>query len=545
MTNPNHLHSENRLRRRARQYFESNMYPAAQEALESLAQRLPEDPYVKMDLSRVLMHQGKFRQATENLRCAVKNLPNDDAQFIHEIVRSLYSSGETVAVRDCLDHLDSLTSPSAKDLSAHAQLRMMLGEITKAKIIMDRAVAAGADSPDECYFYGLLHQFIGDTDRAAEIFHSGLMRWPDFGDVAVLLSNVRRQTDDSNYLDNIVKRLKEISINVKGPMDQYQKAAFEAANFKTLSDLGRHEEAWFALHRSNEIMHELNPYNADEEASLTDAIIASSEIISKSVKTAALNNRGSTPIFIVGLPRSGSTLLDRMLSNHTQVTSAGELPDFFTQLSWVTDSSPIGFNGVMESIQKSPGMDFAELGARYLDQTQWRANNKRFYVDKLPMNIRMVHLIRAAIPEARIIRIVRDPMAVCFSNLKAFFGNALSYSYDMKTLAHYYLQYERLVAHWKRTIPDAMQDISYESLVSDPEGTLKDVFRFIGIDMENGCLHPENNVAPVATPSSAQVREAVHHRGIDEWRKYAGHLEPLRVALGAAAEVNSEVNHAT
>lgn len=489
------------------------------------------------------MQLGKFRQATENLRGAAKNLPSDDAPFIHELVRSLYASGETVAARECIGHLESLPNPSAKDLSMHAQLRMMLGEIAEAKNLMDRAVAAGADTPDECYYYGLLHQFIGDADRAAEIFYRGLMRWPDFGDVAVLLSNVRKQTEGSNYLAFIAKRLNETPVTPKDPMDHYQQAAFEAANFKALSDLGRHEEAWAALRRSNEIMHELNPYNATEEALLTDAIIASSQIISKSGKTATHKNQGPTPIFIVGLPRSGSTLLDRMLSNHTEVTSAGELPDFFTQLSLAADSSPIGFNGILESIKRSPGMDFAELGARYLEQTQWRANKTRFYVDKLPMNIRMVHFIRAAIPDARIIRIARDPMAVCFSNLKAFFGNALSYSYDMEALAHYYLQYERLVDHWKTTIPDAIHDVSYESLVSDPEAALRDVFRFMGVDMEDGCLHPENNMAPVATPSSAQVREAVHHRGIDEWRKYAGHLGPLRAALGATAEVYSEAHH--
>lgn len=240
---------------------------------------------------------------------------------------------------------------------------------------------------------------------------------------------------------------------------------------------------------------------------------------------------GPTPIFIVGLPRSGTTLLDRMLSSHSQVVSAGEINDFRRQLRWMTDVPPSGVQGMLAAQRRSTDIDFAELGARYLEQTQWRAQGRRFYIDKLPINVRMVHLIRRALPQAPILHMVRAPMDVCFSNFKAMLGPASAYSYDMHTLAHYYEQYLRLTHHWHTSMPGAMLDVSYASLVSEPAITLRRVLQHCGLAVEEGCLHPERNAAPVATPSSAQVREPIHQRTLGEWRHYARQLEPLRLAL--------------
>jgi hypothetical protein len=122
-------------------------------------------------------------------------------------------------------------------------------------------------------------------------------------------------------------------------------------------------------------------------------------------------------------------------------------------------------------------------------------------------------------------------MDVCFSNLKAMFGNASAYSYDMASLAHYHGQYVRLMRHWHATLPDSRLDVSYASLVQQPEAVMRTVLAYCGLDLEEDCLHPERNTAPVATPSSARVREAIHSRGIGDWQHYATQLEPLRRAL--------------
>jgi hypothetical protein len=147
----------------------------------------------------------------------------------------------------------------------------------------------------------------------------------------------------------------------------------------------------------------------------------------------------------------------------------------------------------------------------------------------------MVAFIRRALPHAPILHMVREPMDTCFSNFKALFGNIASYSYNLQSLAHYYGLYERLANHWQASMPGAMLDVSYTSLVRDPETTLRRVLQHCGLPFEAGCLQPELNPSPVATPSSAQVRQSIHTRGVDQWRQYAKQLEPLRLAMAASA----------
>lgn len=310
------------------------------------------------------------------------------------------------------------------------------------------------------------------------------------------------------------------------------RAKFESAIFKVLDDLGRHDEAWHALQRSNALMHYLLPYDADSEVAVTDALIEASATVMGG-KAGSTTFDGPMPIFIVGMPRSGSTLLDHMLSAHSAVTSAGEINDFQRQLHWVADVPSRGNQSLLKVLDRTGQLDFDELGARYLMQTQWRAQGHKYFIDKLPINIRMVPFIRRALPQAPILHLARDPMDVCYSNLKIMFGSASPYCYDMQAVSHYYGQYARLANHWREALPGAMLDISYASLVRDPEATMRQILGHCGLEVEAACLRPELNTSPVATPSSAQVRESIHTRGIAQWQHYAKQLEPLRQALAA------------
>jgi tetratricopeptide (TPR) repeat protein len=520
-----------RLRRRARQYLDSGQWVAAQTALESLVQRAPRDASVRLELASVMLKRGHLRGCTHQLLQATER-PPDDPALIFQLVRRLYFSGEILAARACLDDPGLANHTSAPMLAEQAQLRWMLGEIAQAKALSDRAMAAGVDTPDAYYLCAMLSQFSGNIDESDGLLETCLRRWPRFGDAAVALANLRKQTPQKNHVGLLEERLRCIPHDSGAHADRFARAGFESALFKELDDLGHHDQAWQALMRSNALMHALNPYDAAGEAAVTDAIIHASEAIGATGAESAPAFDGPIPIFIVGMPRSGTTLLDRMLSSHSQIVSAGEINDFRRQLRWMTDVPPSGTQGMVKALHRSPGIRFAELGARYLKQTQWRAQGRKYYIDKLPINIRMVHLIHRALPHAPILHMVRDPMDVCFSNFKAMLGHASAYSYDMQALAHYYGQYARLAAYWRTAIPHAVLDVSYPSLVRDTEATLGRVLAHCGLDLEEACLHPEHNEAPVATPSSAQVREPVYTRSLGQWQDYAKQLEPLRLALG-------------
>ena len=532
MNSPSPFTEISHLRQRAQQYISAERLAEAQTTLESLLRLDPHDTEACLDLADVMFRRGQLRASSRPLLQALQRLPTD-APLIIRLVQSLMARGEILAARDCLDFLSQAPHPPPELLVAQAQLRFSNGEIPMAKALVDRAMRAGIDSPSDHHLQAMLLQFSGKIDQACEVLEKCLQRWPHYGDAAMVLVNLRKQKPESNRLEYVREQLRRLPEGSRNENDKFVRAEFEYALFKILDDLGRHDEAWPALARCNALMHEINPYDGDGGAAVVEALTSMPGVIGSAGATTMPRPEGPTPIFIVGLPRSGTTLLDRMLSSHSAVTSAGEIIDFWRQLHWVADVTPARTEGLCKVIQRSPNIDFAELGARYLRQTQWRAQGRQYYIDKLPGNIQMVAFIRRALPHAPILHMVRDPMDTCFSNFKAMFGNTSPYSYDQQALARHYGQYARVANHWRTHIPDAMLDVSYASLVRDPETTMRQVIAHCGLEMEANCLKPELNAAPVATPSNAQVRESIHTRGLDQWRQYAEQLEPLRQALAA------------
>lgn len=527
--------NETQLRRQLKECLDASDWEAAQAPLEELTRRSPGDIQLRMELAELLLRRGRMRAATAHLAECVPLLPND-APLIAKLAWRLSSAGETQAARRCIEHLERAPHPPGWILAEQAQLRWMLGDIPAAAQRIDRAVKAGIDTPAEHYLQAMLLQFTGRLHEAEAVLLDMLTRWPAFGDAAVILVNLRRQTGEHNHLHLLRDCLERLPVHADDTQTILAKAKFESAIFKLLDDLGCQEDAWRALARSNTLMHSLLPYDANAEVALADALVRAAETIDGRAAE-AFAQEGPTPIFIVGMPRSGSTLLDHMLSAHSEVTSAGEIGDFPRQLHWVADIAPRGHHSLQEILQRPEQIDFRQLGSRYLEQTQWRGRGHRFYIDKLPANIRMVPFIRRALPHAPILHLVRDPMDVCYSNLKVMFGNASPYCYDIDALVHYYGQYARLARQWREALPGAMLDVSYADLVTAPEATLQRVLSYCGLAMEASCLHPEQNTAPVATPSSAQIREPLHARSLGEWKRYADKLGPLQQALGAYPKV--------
>lgn len=483
-----------------------------------------------MDLARALLRQGRFRASAEQLVRASETASGDPSTDT-QLAQRLLFSGEIAATRSCLDRIESIADDSSEPLLvAQAQLRWELGEYEASRRLMERAMASGGlQKPESFHLYAMLLQVMGDIDGASEILEDCLRRWPGFADAAVARSGLRRQTPHSNHVRYLQQQLAATTGGGDPvPAQRFARAEFESALFKELDDLGHHDDAWAALMRCNALMRSINPYDGAGEAAIVEGLIDVDGWLPEPESVGTGRTAGPMPIFVVGMPRSGTTLLDRMLSNHSQVASAGEISDFVRQLHWVADVPPGGTPAMLEVLRRSPKLDLALLGERYLAQTQWRAHGRAYYVDKLPTNIQWVPFIRRALPHAPIVHIVRDPMDVCFSNLKAMFGNLSAYSYDLQALAHYYGLYRRLAQRWRTSAPDSMFEVHYEALVSDPAATLRPVLEYCGLGEEEACLHPERNASPVATPSAVQVREPIHQRAFGQWRPYAKYLEPLR-----------------
>ena len=496
--------------------------PSARSSFERLIALDPRHMPAYLLLASVLLAQGHLQSATVLLTSAVAVLP-DDASLACRLAQALSRLGQTNAALHCLRHPEVERTRSAPTLLGLAHVFQGLSLHKPALALMERARALGMNTPDFRYFRALQLQFHGRIAEVGPELEACLRLGPTFGRASLTLARLRTWTERDNHLDFIARRIGEVA---QGSEDH---AAFEFARHKELEDLGRFEQAWEALARGNAIMQaRLDGQPRQDEAALFDAMIA--RCTPAFLAASAHAFKGPMPIFIVGMPRSGTTLLERVLGMHSQVASAGELNDFPRQLRQEADLH--GHAALDAALVAAAGnLDFEAVGRRYLEQSQWRAGGCRFYVDKLPPNYMLAGLIRRALPRAPIVHMSREPMDLCFSNYRALFGDSFAYSYGLASLAAHHGQYSRLMSHWSQAMPGQVHEVAYADLVSDTEPTARALLAHCGLDWEPGCADPGRNAVPVATLSSAQVREPIHARSLGEWRRYERQLEPLRLAL--------------
>jgi tetratricopeptide (TPR) repeat protein len=503
---------------RIRRYLEADQQMAARIALESLVQRAPDDVEARVLLAGAILSGDKrVRAATDQLRAAANALP-EDADLVAMVALAMLRVGEVTGARKCLENPAVEKTTSYENLMSLAHVHQLLGEHKKSLAFMDRAKAQGYDNADFRYFRGVQLQFNGRLDEAEMEMERCLQMGPTFGRASLTLARLKRQTPQSNHLAYLREQLRRVE---NGTEDH---ASFEFALYKELEDLGDYENAWSALERGNAIMHGRLRHQPDEERSLFDSLISATEELPR---RAATESSGPQPIFVVGLPRSGTTLLERILGNHSMIRSAGELSDFPRQMQWQANhfSFPILDS---ELVERAGELDYAGIAKRYLEQSQWRAEGKPFYTDKLPPNFMLAGFIRCAFPDAPILHMVRDPMDVCFSNYRAMFGESYPYSYDMQSLISHYLCYRRLMKHWHNVMPGEILDISYNALVRNPESTVQEILAFCRLPYESGCFDLTRNSTPVATMSSAQTRKEINDRSIGQWRQYENQLRSLK-----------------
>ncbi|MBS0591135.1 MAG: sulfotransferase [Proteobacteria bacterium] len=516
--------AEDRLWAKIRRYLESGQETAARISLQSLVARAPGDIEAHVMLGgAILSGDGLVRECNAQLEAAAHALP-DDADKAAMVALAMFRIGNILGARSCLENADVARTTSPENLMSLAHVHQLLGEHAKSLAFMDRAKAQGYDNPDFRYFRGVQLQFNGRLAEAGEAMESCLKMGPTFGRASYTLARLRKQTPESNHLAYIHEQLKRVE------PDTEDHASFEFALFKEYEDLGDVDNAWAALERGNAIMHRRLGHDPAEEGELFDQLIERTG--ADFLRPAEARHEGPQPIFVLGLPRSGTTLLERILGNHSMVESVGELSDFPRQLQW--QANRYAFPPIDPVIlARADGLDYAEIGKRYLEHTQWRANGKAFYVDKLPPNFLLAGFIRRALPHAPILHMVRDPMDACFSNYKAMFGGSYAYSYEQKNLVTHYTRYRRLMDHWHRAMPGHIFDVSYNELVRDAEAGTRAILDFCKLPYEAGCVDLSRNRTPVATMSSAQTRDKISDRSIGEWRRYEKQLAWMRSKLAA------------
>jgi hypothetical protein len=245
--------------------------------------------------------------------------------------------------------------------------------------------------------------------------------------------------------------------------------------------------------------------------------------------------RGNSPIFIVGLPRSGSTLIEQILCSHSRVEGTMELADIPRLAQELKGRDPVDapvprYPGVLAELSSE---DFSRLGERYLDETRIYRTGKPFFIDKMPNNFRHLGLIHLMLPNARIIDARREPVACCFSNYKQLFASGQQFTYSISDIARYYRMYVKLMDHWTAALPGRILRVQHEDMVDDVEANVRRILEFCGLEFEPGCVEFHKTARSVHSASSEQVRLPIYRSGVDQWRHYEPWLGPLKEALGA------------
>ncbi len=413
-------------------------------------------------------------------------------------------------------------------IAAADRLAQCLGLVdlhAEALTLLDRALARVAVNPALSFMRATTLRHLGRRAEATAEYRRCLELAPHYAAAMLMLAQHDRKVDAAAQLARI-----DAALTQADDRDSPDAVMLHYARFILLDDVDGTTGAWQALMRGAAIKRRSVNWQParDEERLAAVREVCRGEFLQP------VPTEGATrvPIFIVGQPRTGTTVLERILGNHSEVASAGELNDFHLQLCWQADALVEHVDPAL--IRACVEMDFGAVGRGYRQRTSWRSPDKRFLIDKLPVNVWYAGLIHKALPEARVICMLRDPMDTCMSTLKELFaGSSYPWSYDPLEAAEHHLLFRQLLAHWDEQMPGAVLSVRYEDLVRDPESVARRVMEHCGLPFEPGCVDLLRNAAPSATASSSQVREPLHARGIGAWRRYAEPLAEARAWLEA------------
>lgn len=358
--------------------------------------------------------------------------------------------------------------------------------------------------------------YVGKIAEARALYQRLLERFPAHQRHHFALANLERARD-AHHVEQMQAVLATTRLSHEKNIFLYY------ALGKELEDLGRWDEAWTYFKLAGDTITTMARYDVGRDVAVIDAIVANCTM-SWLAQPASPVPTDPTPIFIVGLPRTGTTVTERILSSHSQVGTLDET-FFMPRVLQREARFPGPPEMTPEIITAAARVDAGRIAQGYLDAVRYRLGPRPLFIDKLPENLLYLGFIAKGFPQARIVHLRRHPMDACFAMYKQSY---FKFAYSLENVGRYYVTHSRLVDHWRAVLGDRLVEVEYEALVRDQEGETRRLLERLGLPFEPACLEFERNASPSATASAAQVREKMHSRSVGRWRHFAQHLEPLR-----------------
>lgn len=415
--------------------------------------------------------------------------------------------------------IDASADPALLD--AIGEYLFHASEYPLALAAYDRALALRPGDPHLSAKRGVMHWTLGCFDRAAADYQAVLARVPGDPGALKALVELEPQRADHNHIAAIEAALR------RSPAGSKAAATLHLALAKSYEDLADHAASWRHLAAGNRIERALFQYDVAADQAMIERLIESFP----NVEQVGPDATGESPIFIVGLPRTGTTLLERIIGRHSQVHAAGELSALSEALGVALQR--MGAEAANDWPHAAARADAGCIAREYMSRVGARRGDRPRFTDKLPTNFLYCPLILRAFPRARIVHLTRHPMATCYAIFKARFAGAYPFAYDLTELGTFYLAYRRLMAHWHRILPGRIIDVAYEDLVTGLEPTVRGLCRFLDIPYEAQCLEFHLNPTPTSTASAVQVRRKLYGSSLGQWRNYRRELSALERQLAA------------
>jgi len=503
--------------------LEKHQYEAAHgEAIELIRQDV-NNPVPYYLLGRIAAEHGNRPKALE-LLCRAETLAEEDPFYAAAYARHLVTIGQQAEALSYADRAAALDVGDAFTADTIGVVYSRTGFHEKAVPFFETAVRLNPGPSNLHYNLGASLQFSGDFARAEQAYLAAIERDRSAHKAYSSLVSLSKQTPEQNHLEALESLFAELEEDPDAALHLGHAIA------KTLEDLDRHEDSFDWLVRAKRRKRAAIDYKLESDLALFDAA-------TRTAGDQKLSGRSdAAPIFVIGLPRSGTTLVDRILSSHPDVVSAGELNTF---ADLIKTASGTASNRVLdvETLERHDRIDLASVGHDYIARTQRLTRGSTRFTDKMPLNFFYASLIHRALPHARIVVLRRDSMDSCLSNFRQLFSTGFSYynyALDINDTGAYYRAFDKLIAHWKAVLPaESFSEIRYEDIVRDQENQTRRLLDFCGLEWDERCLRFHENTAPVSTASSVQVRKPLYSGSIGRYKKYGNRLDGLRRVLEA------------
>jgi len=514
-----------------------NEIPKAEFLLREHLKKYPTDVAAIRMFAEVAGRLRRYRDAEHLLARCLELAPGFNAAR-YNYAMALYRQNRAVAALQQIDLLMAAEPRNSGYRNLRAVVLANIGEYRESLEIYADVLAKHPDQARIWMSYGHALATAGRPQDSVAAYRRGIALNPTLGEAYYSLANLKTFRFEETEVQAMLANLKIADLSGG------DRAHFHFALGKALEDAGSYVESFEHYAAGNALRHARVGYDA---AATTDFVQRAKRLFRKEFFAARedFGAPSADPIFIVGLPRAGSTLVEQILASHSQVEGTMELPDIMAMAAELGGNAERSQESAYpEALAALSAAECGALGERYIEQTRvQRKTAKPFFVDKMPNNFLHIGLIRLALPNARIIDARRHPMACCFSGFKQNFAQGQRYTYSLEDIGRYYRDYAELMAHFDEVLPGRIHRVIHENLVDDTEAEVRRLFEFCRLPFEPATLRFYDNERAVRTASSQQVRKPIYREGMDQWRHYEPWLGSLQHSLGEVLTAYPDVPH--